>query len=122
MRKLESYELLVNDVFYRSQHILDYIVNPSDMGALDREVVCATIMDALVYKGLIDPTNQSLDFNTLCICDDLEHYCYDSEPFVTSISLEIKEKNERKVFFNIWKRSRISVLCKIGRSCKFLYL
>jgi len=29
MRKLESYELLVSDVFYRSYHILDYIAkNP----------------------------------------------------------------------------------------------
>lgn len=77
---------------------MDYIKSHSNICDLDREAICATIMDALVYKGLIDFNRESLDFDNLCICNDLEHYIYDSQPFVTSIPLSIKEKMREKCF------------------------
>lgn len=100
MTELKHYDLLVSHVFYRSFHVLDYIGKNPNMSDLDREAICATIMDALVYKGLIDPSKQSLDWERLCICDDTEHYCYNPQPFVTSIPLEIKEKM-RKICLKI---------------------
>ena len=96
MTSLKDYDLIVNDVFYRGHHILDWIKNNPNMSDLDREAIKATIMDALVYKKLIDPEKQSLDLENLCICDDTKHYCYDKQPFVTSIPLDIKEKMRSK--------------------------
>lgn len=95
---LIDYDLIVSDVFYKSYHILDYIEKNPKMSDLDREAISATIMDALVYKKLIDPEKQSLDFDNLCICDDTDHYCYEKQPFVTSIPLDIKEKMRGKCF------------------------
>lgn len=96
MTSLKDYDLIVNDVFYRGYHILDWIRNNQNMSDLDREAIKATIMDALVYKKLIDPEKQSLDLENLCICDDTKHYCYDKQPFVTSIPVDIKEKMRNK--------------------------
>lgn len=96
MVELKQYDLIVSHVFYRSYHVLDYIAKNPNMSDLDREAICATIMDALVYKGLIDPAKQSLDLDRLCICDDTKHYCYNPQPFVTSIPLEIKEKMRKR--------------------------
>lgn len=98
MTSLKNYDLIVKDVFYRSWHILDYIEKNPQMSDLDREAIKATIMDALVYKKLIDPKKQSLDLDNLCICDNLNHYCYEEKPFVTSIPLDIKEKMRKKSF------------------------
>ena len=54
-KSLFEYDILVNDVFYRFWHILTWIEEHPDMSDLDKEAICATIMDALVYKCLIDP-------------------------------------------------------------------
>lgn len=98
MINLRSYGLLVNDVFYRGYHILDFIDNNPNMSDLDKEAISATIMDALVYKSLINPNKQSLDLDNLCICNDLQHYCYNKVPFVVGIPLSIKEKMREKAF------------------------
>lgn len=96
MKYLQDYDFLVNEVFYRCWHILDYIDNHPDMSPLDLEAVKATIMDALVYRGLIDPEKESLDINALCIREDLSHYRYDKCPEVCGIPQWMKEKYRKK--------------------------
>lgn len=49
MKKLENYDLLVNDVFYRGYHILDYIKSHSNISDLDREAICATINEGKMF-------------------------------------------------------------------------
>lgn len=96
MKSLVDYDFLVNEVFYRCQHILDYIESHPNMSDLEREAVKATIMDALVYKGLIDPNKESLDFDNLCIRDDLNHYVYDKHPNICGIPQWMKEEFRKK--------------------------
>lgn len=62
------------------------------MSLLDRKAVQATIMDALVYKGLINPKKESLDIEHLCIRENLEYYVYEPYPDVCGIPLWMKEK------------------------------
>ncbi len=98
MKSLYDFEFLVNEVFYKCWHILDYIEKHPDMSELDRCAIKATIMDALVYKKLIDPNRESLDFDNLCIRDDLNHYTYCEHPDVCGIPIWMKEKlRERSV-------------------------
>lgn len=99
MTSLLDYELLTNEVFYKCWHIMEYIEKHPDMSALDKEAIKATIMDALVYKGLIDPTEQSLDFDNLCIIDNLEHYKYEKHPNISGIPLWMKEKFREKSLY-----------------------
>ncbi len=54
MKKLLEYDFLMKDVFYKCWHILEYIDKHPNMSELDREAIKATIMDALVYKDLIE--------------------------------------------------------------------
>lgn len=82
MKKLLEYDFLMNDVFYKCWHILEYIDKHPNMSKLDREAIKATIMDALVYKDLIEAEKQSLDLDNMCIREDLEHYKYESHPNV----------------------------------------
>ncbi len=96
MRKLTDYDVLVNDAFYRSEHIFDYIENHKNMSELDREAIENTILDALVDEGLLDPTRESLDLANLVVCDDLDHKVYEAKPRVTSIPLDIKRKMRSK--------------------------
>lgn len=96
MKSLVDYDILVNDVFYRSEHILGYIERHKDMSDLDREALSNTILDALVDKGLMDPTSESLDLDNLAIVDDLDHMVYERQPRVTSVPLELKEKMRNK--------------------------
>lgn len=62
MKSLLDYEPLVNEVFYKCWHILEYIEKHLEMTELDKEAIQATIMDALVYKNLINPEKESLDW------------------------------------------------------------
>lgn len=96
MANLFSYELLVNEVFYKCWHILEWIEAHPDMSQLDKQALEATIMDALVYKKLIDPTKQSLDLKNMCIVDNLEHYNYEKHPNISGIPLWMKEKFRQK--------------------------
>lgn len=98
MKKLEEYELLVNDVFYRCHHILEYIKLKSPLTELDKEAIQATIMAALVDKELIDPDHDSLDFDNLCIRENnIEGYMYEKHPFVQGYPLWMKEKFRHKI-------------------------
>lgn len=96
MKSLFDYELLVNEVFYRSEHILSYLENHPDMTPLDKEAIANTILDALVAKNLIDPSKESLDLSNMCIVDNLSHHVYNPTPNVTSIPLNIKEAMRHK--------------------------
>lgn len=96
MTDLFSYDLLINEVFYKCWHILEWIEAHHDMSDLDKEAIQATIMDALVYKKLIDPTKQSLDLKNMCIVDNLDHYNYEKYPNISGIPLWMKEKFRQK--------------------------
>ena len=92
MKKLLEYDFLMKDVFYKCWHILEYIDKHPNMSELDREAIKATIMDALVYKDLIEAEKQSLDLDNMCIREDLEHYKYESHPNVCGIPQWMKEE------------------------------
>lgn len=96
MKSLFDYEFLVNEVFYRCQPILKWIENNKNMSDLDKEAIQATIMDALVYKKLIDPTIESLDLDHLCIVNNLEHYVYNKHPNISGIPQWMKEEFRKK--------------------------
>lgn len=96
MKSLYEYEVLVNDTFYRSWHVLEYIEQHPNMSELDREAVKATIMDALVYAGAIDPDWEYLDLENCCISGDPAGYEYDIHPNVSSIPMWLKEEMRHK--------------------------
>lgn len=96
MKSLYEYEVLVNDTFYRSWHVLDYIEQHPNMSELDKEAVKATIMDALVYDGAIDPDWEYLDLENCCISGDPAGYEYDIHPNVSSIPMWLKEEMRHK--------------------------
>ena len=94
MKSLFEFDILVNHTFYRSWHILEYIEKHPDMSSLDREAIKATIMDALVYDGAIDPSLECLDLDNLCISDS--GYMYEEHPNVSGIPMWLKEKMRHK--------------------------
>lgn len=96
MKSLFDYEVLTNEVFYRCFHILDYLLNNKNISDIDKEAIKATIMDALVERGKINPDCQSLDLDNLCIVDNLEHYVYNKYPDVCGIPLWMKDKMRKK--------------------------
>lgn len=96
MKSLFDYEFLVNEVFYKCWHILDYITEHPVMDELDKEAIQATIMDALVYKNLINPNRESLDFDNVCIRNDVDHYMYDAHPNICGIPQWMKEAFRKK--------------------------
>jgi len=96
MTSLFDYQILVNEVFYRCWHILEYIEKHPNMSKLDKQAIKATIMDALVTKKQIDPNVQSLDLENLCIVDNLDHYNYEKHPNISGIPLWMKEKFRKK--------------------------
>lgn len=110
MVSLYDYDFLQNSVFYRSEHILKYLERHKDISELDKEAIANTILDALVTEGLIDPEKQSLDFESLCIVDDLDHIIYNSTPNVTSIPLSIKKLMRQKCII-ISASIPISIFC-----------
>lgn len=99
MTNLLDYDVLVNEVFYKCWHILDYVEKHPDMSDLDRQAIKATIMDALVTRKLINPNTQSLDLDNLCIIDDLEHYNYEKHPNICGIPLWMKEEFRKKSLY-----------------------
>lgn len=46
---------------------MEYIEKHPDMDESEKEVISNTIMDALVYKGLIKKYEETLDLDNLCI-------------------------------------------------------
>ncbi len=96
MKSLLDYKYLVNDVFYRCWPILEYIEKHPNMAELEREAIKATIMDALVYKKLIDPEKESLDLDNVCIREDLDHYRYELHPNICGIPQWMKEAFRHK--------------------------
>lgn len=96
MRSLYDYDILVRDVFYRSEHILSYIERHPNMSPLDIEALSNTILDALVATGSINPKAESLDLSEMAIVEDLNHITYNPHPNVTSIPLSIKEAMRHK--------------------------
>lgn len=96
MKSLFDYDVLVNEVFYKCCHILDYIQKHPDISILDKSAIEATIMDALVTKGLIDTKNQSLDLDNFCIVDNLNYYNYQEHPNICGIHLGIKDEFRKK--------------------------
>lgn len=123
MKSLFDYDFLVNDVFYRCWHILEYIEKHPDMSELDRNAIKATIMDALVYKGLINPQKESLDLDNFCIRDDMDHYTYELNPNVCGIPQWMKEEFRKKC---LWITGGIPVSLylasppsKINRRCVY---
>ena len=96
MKKLEDYDVLVNDVFYRTTHILDYIKTHPNMDDLDKKAIKATIMDALVYTKEIDPENEFLDFDNMVIDNNPNNYKYEKHPDVCGMPMWMKEAYRRK--------------------------
>ena len=99
MKNLFDFDLLVNEVFYRGEHILSYIDRHSNMSDIDKEAIKNTIMDALVTKGLINKETQSLDLENLCIVDNLEHHTYQEHPNISGIPLWMKEEFRKKTLY-----------------------
>lgn len=99
LKSLYDYDLLVNDVFYRCYHILEYIEKHPNMDELEKDAIKATIMDALVYKKEINPNKESLDFDNLCIVDNLDYYTYEKHPNICGIPLWMKEELRKKRLF-----------------------
>lgn len=96
MKNLYDYDVLVYEVFHRCWHILDYIEKHPDMDELEKEVISNTIMDALVYKGLINKDEETLDLDHLCIRKSKDYFKYQESPNATGIPLWLKEKLRAK--------------------------
>lgn len=87
---------MINEVFYRSCHVLSWIDKHQKMSEIDKQAISATIMDALVYKGLIKPEEEFLNLDELCITDNVNDYHYEKHPFVCSIPQCLKEEFRSK--------------------------
>lgn len=96
MKSLYDYDVLVYEVFHRCWHILEYILKHPDMDELERDVISNTIMDALVYKGLINKDEETLDLANLCIRKSKDYFKYQEKPNATGIPLWLKEKLRTK--------------------------
>lgn len=99
MTNLFDYEVLVNEVFYKCWHILEWIEKHPNMSDLDKQAISATIMDALVTKKLVNPQIQSLDLEHLCIVNNLEYYTYEKHPNISGIPLWMKEEFRKKSLY-----------------------
>ena len=94
---LFDFDILNNEVFYRSLPIFKWLERNPNMSLLDREAIKATVMDALVTRGCIDPSNQSLNLEEFSIEDNLKHYVYDKCPNVCGIPLWLKDEFRKKL-------------------------
>ncbi len=99
MKSLFDYPIIVNETFYKCWHILEYIENHKNMSELDKEAIKATIMDALVYNGDIDPDYEFLSLENLAITNNPTDYHYSKTPNVCGILMSIKEKLRRKSIY-----------------------
>lgn len=91
MKQIIDFEVITNETFYKGWHILEYI-EKRELTELDIEAIKATIMDALVYKGLINPEEEFLNLETLTITNDPSDYHYTKTPNVSCIPQHIKEQ------------------------------
>lgn len=91
MSNLLDFEVLTNETFYKGWHILEYI-EKKKLTPLDIEAIKATIMDALVYKRLINPEVEFLNLETLSITNNPNDYHYNKTTNVSGIPMHIKEK------------------------------
>ena len=66
------------------------------MDESEKEVISNTIMDALVYKGLIKKDEETLDLDNLCIRKSRDYFKYQEKPNATGITLWLKEKLRTK--------------------------
>ncbi len=96
MKRLIDYTVITEELFYKGWHILEYIEH-NKLTPLDKEAICNSIMDALVYKGLIDPSSESLYLENLIIETNLEGYTYQVHPNITNIPIWMKEQLSKKV-------------------------
>ena len=94
MKRLDSYDVLNNEIFYRGMHILDYLYSNEKISDLDISAIKATILSALVERGLIDPEHEFLDLRTMSITRTFYFGCeiYNPKPFVQGFPLWMKEK------------------------------
>lgn len=96
MKSLYDYEVLVNDTFYKSWHVLEYMEKHPNMSEEDKKAISATIMDALVYAGEIEPDWEYLDLDNGCISGDTKGYKYEIHPDVASIPMLLKDELRKK--------------------------
>ena len=96
MKSLYDYEVLVNDTFYKSWHVLEYIEQHQNMSEEDKKAISATIMDALVYAGEIEPDWEYLDLDNCCISGDTNGYKYEIHPDIASIPMWLKDELRKK--------------------------
>lgn len=110
MKRLDSYDVLNKEVFYRGMHILDYLYSDEKIELLDIEAVKATILSALVERNLIDPNREFLDLRTMSITESFYFGCeiYNPHPFVQCFPLWMKEEL-RKHSLNITGSIPVSV-------------
>ena len=91
MKQLIDFEIITNETFYKGWHILEYI-EKRELTSLDIEAIKATIMDSLVYKGLINPEEEYLNLKELIITTNPSDYHYTKTPNVSGIPQHIKEQ------------------------------
>lgn len=99
MKSLMDYSVITNDTFYKCWNVLDYMEKHPDLSELDKEAIRATIMDALVYSGDINPETDFLSLEELAITNNPEDYHYTKTPNVSSIPMEIKAKLRKKCVY-----------------------
>lgn len=95
MKRLIDFEVITNETFYKGWHILEYI-EKHELSALDIEAIKATIMDSLVYKGLINPEKEYLNLEELTITNNPNDYKYTKTPNISGIPQHIKEQLRHK--------------------------
>lgn len=91
MKKIIDYEVITNETFYKGWHILEYM-EKKELTELDIEAIKATIMDALVYKGIINPEEEFLNLEELTITNNPKDYHFNKTPNVSGIPMHIKEQ------------------------------
>lgn len=91
MKKLIDIPVITEETFYKGWHILEYI-EKRELTQLDIEAIKATIMDALVYKGIINPEEEYFNLEELTITNNPNNYRYTKTPNVSGIPQHIKER------------------------------
>lgn len=95
MKSLFDYPFIINELFYKGWRLFEYM-EKHELTELDKETIKATIMDALVYKGLINPEEEFLNLEELSITNNLNDYHYTKTPNVSCIPQHIKDILRRK--------------------------
>lgn len=95
MKSLFDYPFIVNELFYKGWHLFEYM-EKHKLTELDKEAIKATIMDALVYKELINPEEEFLNLESLSITNNPNDYHYTKTPNVSCIPQHIKDILRRK--------------------------